>query len=204
MYEEYNNCVVTEKQMTTPVATIENLHQLQNEYYTSNGGKNVLFKKQQKFDCAQQILQQMQLDQLFHLTFFIIPNTNKVYFDYMKFKMYAAPEIFGILVDRVLDLCTQCSNIYETFEVHININTFTISAAERYKDIILLFCKECMERDTRFSQLLESFNIYNTPSAIDHISTILMPLLPVEVKPKLRLYNKTVSKDIMRERLHIC
>jgi hypothetical protein len=175
---------------------LEEIKHIQNNYFQENS-KNVFFKKTQKFDCANTVCKQIDIDDLLYHTSWIIPGKNKVYFDYNVFKQYASPENFAIIVDDVLAKCIDCSNQFTGFEVHVNLASFTITAAERYKSIIELFCNECFRRDTRFTERLMCMCLYNIPIMIENISRLLLPLIPLEVRPKLRLHSKDESQSLL-------
>lgn len=179
----------------------EQILNLKDEYFQQNT-KNTLFKKSQKFDCAQKICQQMDLDDLLYHTAWIIPNTNKVYIDYSMLKLYANPSNFSILVEKFMSICIECSNNFPYFEVHLNLDTFTISAAERYKGIIEMFCYECFTRDTRFTARLIAFHIYNTPSVIDNISKIVFQIIPPEMRTKFVLHSKADTPTLLQQLHH--
>ena len=57
---------------------VEQLEQYKNEYYNENT-KNIVFKSNQKMDCAAKIAAQVSLEDLLSKTMFILPNTNKVF-----------------------------------------------------------------------------------------------------------------------------
>lgn len=175
---------------------LQEIESIKNDFYNENS-KKTFFNKSQKFDCANTVCQRIDIDDLLYHTSWIIPNTNKVYFDYTVFKQYASPENFILVVNDILAKCLDCSNQYQYFEVHVNLSSFTMTAAERYKSIIELFCNECFRRDTRFTEKLISMNIYNIPTMIENISRILLPLIPPEVRPKIRLFSKQESSDLL-------
>jgi hypothetical protein len=172
--------------------------QHQKEYYETNK-KNMFFKKSQKLDCAETICNRMNLTDLMDQTFWIIPNTNQLYFDYRVLKLYGNPNNFMEIVDNVLRFCSWCVSEYSNFEINVNLSSFTVSAAERFRDIVVLFCEECGKRETRFSERLTAMNLYNTPNMIDQISKILMPIFPVEVRHKIRMFKKDESAEILQE-----
>ena len=181
-------------------STIQTALEIKEKFYQENA-KHRLFKNQQKFECGETIQQRIMIDELAKRTYWIVPNTNKVYFDYTVFKIYAIPANFSMIVDSVLNMCSLCTDHFNTFEVHINIDSFTVSAAHRYTDIIRLFCQECMVRDTRFTERLDGMHLYNTPNMMDHISAVLLPLIPPEVRSKLRLYTKQESGEMIRRNM---
>jgi hypothetical protein len=169
------------------------IHDTQSRFYAENGGKNLLFKKSQKFQCAETVCAQIPLDSLMSQTFWIVPDKNHVYFEYPFFKLYAHPGNFDQIVDRVIELCMHCKVTYGAFSLHINFDGFTISAAERYTPIVALFSRVCELRCTGFTPVIESLNLYNVSSTIDHISAMLLPLIPPEMKYKIRTVPKKYS-----------
>lgn len=79
------------------------------------------------------------------------------------------------------------------FECHLNLSTFTVSAAERYKEIVEIFNVVGLQNDTDYSNQLTHLYVYNTPSSIDHISKIIFCLIEPALRAKIVLYNKAES-----------
>jgi len=181
--------------------TYEDIVNAQNQYYETHK-KNTFFKKSQKFDCAESVCSQIPLEHLINQTCWIVPNENKVVFDYRPFKMYANPSNYIIIVDNIVRFCAWCVSEYGGFEFYCNLDTFSVSGAERYRDIVILFCEECFKRNTRFSNRLITVNFYNMPKAVDQISHMLLPIIPPETRPKIRIYSKTES-DITLGELYV-
>ena len=174
---------------------INKITNLRNQYY-SDSGKNVLFKNKQKIECATTICNSIGLEQIIDKTIYCIPNSNKVFFDYTLFKMYATPENYNQIVSHALLQCRHKISENGNFEIHINLNSFTVSACDRYKDIIQIFCNECLRSNTRYSINLSKLIVYNSPNMIDAISRIILPFIDPIVRNKITLYSKTES-DIL-------
>lgn len=162
------------------------INQLQKTYYETHG-KNVVFKNGQKQKCAEYLAEQLDVNILVEKTARIIPNTNCVFLDYMVFKIYAHETIYERTVECILNLISECINKYGSFEVHINLKSFTISAAQRYLEIIKLFCNRCLQSNTRYASYITKMVIYNTPSMIDGISRLLRPFINDYVRERLDL-----------------
>jgi len=77
------------------------------------------------------------------------------------------------------------------------LNSFTVSACERYKDIIQIFCNECLRSNTRYSINLSKLVVYNSPNMIDSISRIILPFIDPIVRNKITLYNKLESDSLL-------
>ena len=172
------------------------LAELQREYYEQNR-KNLFFKKSQKQECSEMVCSRMNLEDLLNETFWVIPDTNKLFFDYTVFKNYANPGNFIAIIDKVLFYCSDCVEKYGSFEVHVNLAGFTVSAAERFKSIIDLFCRECLHRNQRYNATLDTMNLYNIPNMVDQLSRMLMPMIPIEVRPKMKLFRKPESAEAL-------
>ena len=83
------------------------ISKLQNEYYNQNT-KSRFIKSQQKLQCAQTILENVQLEHLLAKMVYIIPNTNKVHLDYSIFKTFAHPHIYAHIVEYIISLLLSC------------------------------------------------------------------------------------------------
>ena len=175
---------------------LEDIQKLQNKYY-SNNSKNLLFKKQQKLDCASNISNQYDVNILINNTFTLIPNTNKIYLDYNIFKLYANPNNYGAIIEYLLNIIYYCIQRYDNYEVHVNLNTFSVSSCERYKEIIINFCNTCLNNSTNFSAKVSKLCIYNIPTVFDTISKILNPFIDPLIYSKIVKYNKNETNAIL-------
>jgi len=172
------------------------VEQLQANYYQETK-KATFFKKQQKEECAMLVSKNIDIEQMLQHTVFNIPNTNRVYFDYTVFKMYATTDNSHFIISRVLDLFQESIAKYGKFEAHLNLATFTISAFERYKPIISYFCDECMRFNTNYQEDMAAFYIYNTPAMIDLLSAASRPFMDDAIRKKVVLYNKKESEKLI-------
>ena len=177
---------------------LANVERLQTNYYQATK-KAIFFKRQQKEECATAVCHNIGIEQMLQYTVFIVPNTNKVYFDYTVFKMYATTENSHFIISRVLCLFQESIAKYGNFEAHLNLATFTISAFERYKPIISYFCDECMRINTNYQQDMAAFYIYNTPAMIDLLSSASRPFMDDAIRKKVLLYNKKESEKLISE-----
>lgn len=175
---------------------IEEIEKFQDTYYSQSGGKNLVFKKSQKLECASHISTNFDIQLLLNKTIYIIENTNKIFIDYTVFKLYGNPNNYKIIIDRLFSLFLEVINAYGNYECHINLNTFTITAAERYKQIIEMFCGECLQNTTtKYALYLSKMHIYNSPNMLDNISKIFMHYIEPSVRTKIEIYNKIESNE---------
>ena len=139
------------------------------------------------------------MELLYSKTFYVIPNTNKIFVDYTILKKYAHPTIYTDAIQYYLNLSLNVIHMYGTFEIHINLNSFTISAAERYKDSIVLFCNECLQNETRFALQMSKMYIYYTPSVIENILALFSKIIAPEITNKVVIINKMDSEKLLTE-----
>lgn len=176
----------------------EQIKEKQGEYFNLNP-KSLLFKNSQKNLCAEEINKNFNILELVRLTIYQIPNTNIVYFDYVLFKTYATPTIYETIIQTILELFTNIINSHGSYQVHVNLDTFSMSAAHRYSDIIREFCQKCMRSETRYANYTENFCIYNTPVVMQSISKLFNPLINENVKKRVELIDKKDSEDRLKQ-----
>lgn len=178
---------------------IDEITRLQNVFY-SNNNKNTFFKTKQKEECAKNICNNLDINQLLENTIFIIQNTNSIYINYQVVKTFAEETNYCLIIDHLINIIQYCINIYGSFEVHVNLNTFTISAAQRYQKFIYMYSQRCMSNDTEFSKKLNKTSLYYVPSVMDNINKLLYPLFDRDVASKIVMHTKT-SSDIELKKL---
>jgi hypothetical protein len=165
---------------------------LKNDFYSTTG-KPVLFKNTIKKQCATMVSNEIGIDTLLAHSIFVLPNTNKIFFDYTRFKLYANPDNYKQIVGFISEKIRACVYHYGTYEVHANLDTFSVSACHRYKEVIQLFCNYCISANSDYSNELTHMYIYYTPSMFHQISAILRPIIDVSILSKLVIYDKGVS-----------
>ena len=176
---------------------LEKMNKLQNEYYETSG-KNSLFKKAQKMDCAVAISNSCDIEQMLLHTIYIIPNTNKIYLDYAIFKMYANPQNYLTITTRILSLFKKCFADYGNYDVFMNLSSLTISGCERHKQILSCIMNESYTYNIEFANVLNVVHIYNPPSAMSTIFKIATPFMNTLIMKKVILYSKQDSEIEIR------
>jgi len=174
---------------------------IQEQYYKANN-KHTFFKSSQKLDCATSIIDSFDPTQLFENAIYIIPGTNRIYFDYPFFKTFANPSIFESFVKYAYLLIHQCIQTYSHYEIHINWQTYSISAHERYKDLYNVFLSKYETSDFKFHDNLNGLYVYFTPTVIQLISKLMTPLIHPSILNKITLYNKIESDNLLSKVLH--
>ena len=176
---------------------LELMEKCQQEYYQTQG-KNTFFKKSQKQECAKEVSQAFPLEDMLNQTIYIVPERNKLVFDYTVFKLFATIENYESIIKKVIHSYDILLTQYSEFEVHIILDGFTISAAERYKSVIQLFCNKCMTSETRYTQYISAMYLYYTPSMMENISALLKPFIDPLIHQRIVMYSKLESADIFK------
>lgn len=175
---------------------LQQLLHIQNEFLIKEG-KNSIFKKTQKIDCAKNISNTYKLEDLLEKSIYVITGTNIIFVDYPIIKLYANHDNYEQMTSYIVHLYDYCINLYDGFEIHINLKSFTISAAERYKNAIQLFSQKCMDSSMRYSEKMKFMKIYNTPSMMETITKLLRPFFDPLILDKLVLYSKEDSQTLI-------
>jgi hypothetical protein len=181
---------------------LERINNLRTEYGNENK-KGFFSSKQYKFDCANTVLKTIDLDILLESTLVILPNSYHLFFDYTLFKTFAVPELNDTIIKYALDKISYCIDTYGTYEMHINLSTFSISAFHRYKAIIELYSYEINTNHPHFHENVKMMHVYNIPSTIDTISQLVGPMLPQHVRQKIVHYDKNASEKPMQTIMEI-
>lgn len=155
---------------------LSKIHETQMDFYKTQP-KHKLFKHAQKNACANHVAESISLTQMIDCTVFNVPNTNIIYYNYLVFKTYGNTENVRLVQERILDTISTILADHDTFEFHVNLKTFSVSACYRYRSMIV----ESIDNNRIFTEKLNRLVVYHTPSIIDQIT----PLLYHSVKPFL-------------------
>ena len=176
----------------------EDITKFSEKFYTEKP-KNVFFKAKQKNELASNVSHSFDVTQLIQHTIYLIPKTNSIFIDYTVFKLFASIENYDLIVNYIITIFEHIMLDHDEFEVHVNMNTFSVSAAQRYKGIIERFLNVCMNHDTVFTEKLKKMHLYYTPSVFESIKVILNPLIHPLVKQKIELHSKAESGAILEK-----
>ena len=183
---------------------LDQINSFKDEYYAKNT-KNIIFKKNQKIECSKEICQNFNLNELIEKTIFIIPNTSHLYFDYLVFKLYANEFNYQHIITYTLKLIDYCVNRYGNYSVHIDLNTFTVSAGERYYKFVELYVNCCLlglqSRPYLISEKLQYLYLYNPPSVMDMLHKMFKSKIEY-IKEKINIVSKKESKEALDKLLY--
>ena len=171
---------------------------LQESYYSKNK-KNTFFKKNQKLECATEVCNAFPIEYLISQTLYIIPNTNKIFIDYSIFKLFANKNNFSQFVDNVFIVLERSYKSFENFELYINLESLTVSALERYKEVIKDFIDKCQLYNTKYTDNMKQLYICNVPKTFDAILKGMKPFMEKQVYEKIKLFDDNASKQAIAE-----
>lgn len=167
---------------------LQEIEAYQNKYYDNNK-KNSIFKDVQKRQVASQVATNFNTEQLLNTMCFSVPNTNKVAIDYTVFKLFANPNNYELLTQFILRRFYISIQAYGGFECHLNLDGFSVSAAQRYKTMIEIFCKGALSSDTQYSDKINKFIIYNPTSMIQSIAQLFSKFINPNVREKVTIHD---------------
>jgi len=169
----------------------EQVELAQEEYFQDNS-KSRLFKKNQKFDCAESVVDSVSLEKLLGATIFRIGS--RIIVDYTLLKTFAYPKLYNSIAQYGLTMVQQAIIEYGTYEVHLNLKSFSISAVERYKPLVESFFQEMPPEDTQYYTNLKNVFIYHPPSFFSTLHNIVKRFVTSDPESVIiRLINKDVS-----------
>ena len=164
------------------------LEEAKTKFYEQNQ-KNMIFKNKQKLECAQTVSDNFDLKKMVECTAFIVPNRNILYYNYLVYKLYGNESNKLDLYHHMIRLIQIILEKYDTFEMHVNLKTFTISAAQRYYSVIA----SSFDENTILTDKMAKLVVYNTPGIISQLTTLLHPIIK-DVLPRLEYFDKETSE----------
>lgn len=166
---------------------LEKIQRAKQEYYSENQ-KNLLFKNKQKFECASQIVQ--QIDSSVVSAQVISFEENRIYVNYPLFKLVANPSLYMELTRRAFFVTAEILKSYSNYDIYINLLSITISAVERYKDFIALVSSEGLKNGNNFLKSLNRIYLHNPPSFVESGYKIIQPILDPVITERIVIIPK--------------
>jgi len=176
-----------------PSKFMQNIAILQQQYYSENQ-KNLFVKKQQKHDCATSITKSIGLDELLSQSIVAFDGF-KIFVDYTILKTFMCPANYVVVVDYLMNMINTIVRTNGKFHLHVNLNSLTISAIERYRELIMSISKRCI--DNELEQYLDVFHMHNSPSFLTSTSNLLAPFMPDTVRKKIKFIHKNEVNELL-------
>jgi len=158
----------------------EKLSQFREKYYKENT-KATFFKNSQKLACAKEITNTFSIDELLFQSIYI--DNNKIIVNYPLVKTFINPTIYSNILEHVEHLTKNILSNYEVFEIHLNVQSFTMTAAQRYNELIQDFCYKYLNSD--YEKNLKHIYIHNPPGIITLVQSMFNPFISESAKTKV-------------------
>ena len=107
------------------------INAVKKEYYDEKP-KNLLFKKQQKFDCADSVTKNIDINAI--LPFIFRAEGDTIFFNYSVFKVVASPSIYLTMANYLFSITEQVIGANSSYNLSVDMTGLTMSAIERYRD----------------------------------------------------------------------
>lgn len=173
------------------------IEDLQNNYYSQNK-KNTFFKKQQKYDCAETVSNNLNLNELLKNTIFRINNTNHIYFHYPTFKTFAYPDNFTTIVNYFIDMCFVIIKKYDSIFLHVNWKGYTVSSHQRYTLLYDMFIDIGRYRNFDLEIVLDKLILYHPPSMLQQIEPLIRPIISPGIIKKIEIKKREESDLLIK------
>jgi hypothetical protein len=161
---------------------------IQDTYY-SNNNKNSFFKKVQKTDIAKEVCNNIDINTLLNNT--LVVNGDMITIQYPLLKLFCHSDNYEFCINYIMLQFQEAIKKYGKFTCMINLEGFTISAAERHRKLIEMFCRSCLnDTSNNYSGSLEKLNIINSPNIMDSLYKLFNPFIDPQVKSKINIISK--------------
>ena len=175
--------------MDTTDPILMKIQAAKSDFYASNQ-KNVLFKKNQKFDCATNVMEGLDENEVFNRIF--MTRNNEFVFNYAVFKTVAHPELYERMGEHMFKTAKRLIDTYGKYNLILDCNGITVSGIERYKDFVSTVSQQGLKRGANLLQSMEKIYIYNPPSFVNYGMQVLIPLVDPTLGQKIVLIPKSI------------
>ena len=182
-----------EQQKYTQSSLLYEIENIKKGFYETHS-KHSYFTKTQKNECATIISNKCSLTELLKQTIFCIPNTNRIFFEYIIYKQYACKENYMQILSFGDQIMKTVLQKYGNYEFHVNLNTFTITAFERYFSVIHYYLTNYAHVYSRCVDI----HVYNTPNLVNQMHKALKPFMSV-MTANIHYHNKDDSNELIMQ-----
>ncbi len=159
--------------------------------YYDEKPKNLLFKKQQKFDCAESVTSNLDLAAVLPFVFRVEGNT--IFFNYTVFKAIASPSIYMDIANYLFDATKQIIETHSKYNLNVDLTGLTMSAVERYRGFVVLVSNEGMKNGHGLLKYLDLIHVHNPPTFVEYLCSIVIPIVDPSITDRFIFYFKNGS-----------
>lgn len=167
--------------MSIPTNLENQLNKFREQYYQENK-KKTFFTKSQKKDCAEKVSEHFSVDQLLQNSIYVKEST--LFFDYPIIKTFIHPNNYRLVVEHIDKMIQYMVDNYQVFTIVVNMKSFTVTAAQRYMELIKDFCNKYLQNDLYITRI-QNIYVHNSPSVIEIIRKMIYPFVSSNVTNKV-------------------
>lgn len=170
---------------------IQNKIQTAQDNYYKDHTKHRFFKKAQKLDCANKVIDEVGLNDLIEKTMYYQEGTNIIWLNYAVFKTFATDEVCDKLTDYFIELLEYGKKYYNKVDIKLNLDKFTITGLERYKHFIEMSMNRLSDK---YDNVVETCFIINAPYFTNQLIGLFSSIIGQQrfstMQTKLMVINK--------------
>lgn len=159
----------------------DQLNKFKEQYYQENK-KKTFFKNSQKKDCAEKVVQHFSIEQLLQNSIYVKDGT--IFIDYPIIKTFIQPNNYYLVMDYIDKVHDYMFTNNKTINIVIDMKSFTITAAQRYMELIKQFCNKYLQNDNYMNRI-QTIYVRNSPSVIDVLRNMVSPFVSSNVSEKV-------------------
>ena len=111
-------------------------------------------------------------------------DNDEIIINYHNFKQIATVELYDKIIQHIIYIIHECLSNIECINVHIYMNSFTLTEFEKHLPFITKLCKILT---TCFPDKLETCWIYNPPFFISQVYNVLFTFIDKKTQQKIKL-----------------
>lgn len=166
---------------------LNRINAVKKEYYEEKP-KNLLFKKQQKFDCADSVTKNIDINTI--LPFIFKTEGDTIFFNYSIFKVIASPSVYLTLANYLFSITEQIIGAYSKYNLNVDLTGLTMSAIERYREFVVIVSGEGMRNSKGLLKHLNLVHVHNPPSFVEYLCSVVIPIVDPSIKDRFVIYFK--------------
>jgi hypothetical protein len=170
---------------------IQNKIQTAQDNYYKDHTKHLFFKKTQKLDCANKVIDEVGLNDLIEKTMYYQEGTNIIWLNYAVFKTFATDEVCDKLTNYFIELLEYGKKYYNKVDIKLNLDKFTITGLERYKHFIEMSMNRLSDK---YDNVVETCFIINAPYFTNQLIGLFSSIIGQQrfstMQTKLMVINK--------------
>ncbi len=163
---------------------LDRINAAKSNYYDQNQ-KNSFFKNKQKFDCATQIMNNLNETEVFKQIFVFSDDT--ISFNYALFKTIAHPDLYDRMADFIFQNVHILLSEYPNYNLNLYCAGITVSGLDRYKEFVQVISNKGLKNGANLLQKLNNIYAFNPPSFLDNAVSIICSIIVMDLTKKIHI-----------------